>query len=121
MATDGGRAELITTGDDVSSLSRASSDTINGGGGNDTISGDVLASGAGGQAVINGAGDDSIDGGAGEIGRAHVELRSLMRISYAVFCLKNKMNHIVVNSHDLAKRAADATKHNTHDLPATTM
>src|SRR3546814_12340095 len=65
MATDGGRAELITTGDDVSSLSRASSDTINGGGGNDTISGDVLASGAGGQAVINGAGDDSIDGGAG--------------------------------------------------------
>src|SRR3546814_1546237 len=45
MATDGGRAELITTGDDVSSLSRASSDTINGGGGNDTISGDVLASG----------------------------------------------------------------------------
>src|SRR3546814_2260841 len=66
MATDGGRAELITTGDDVSSLSRASSDTINGGGGNDTIPGDVLASGAGGQAVINGAGDDSIDGGAGD-------------------------------------------------------
>src|SRR3546814_1657344 len=25
-----------------------------------------------------------------EIGRAHVELQSLMRISYAVFCLKNK-------------------------------
>src|SRR3546814_13951133 len=66
MATDGGRAELITTGDDVSSLSRASSDTINGGGGNDTLSGDVLASGAGGQAVINGAGDDSIAPRAGE-------------------------------------------------------
>src|SRR3546814_9782437 len=29
--------------------------------------------------------------GAGEqIGRAHVELQSLMRISYAVFCLKKK-------------------------------
>src|SRR3546814_8617249 len=26
----------------------------------------------------------------GEIGRAHVELQSLMRISYAVFCLKKK-------------------------------
>src|SRR3546814_8331181 len=25
-----------------------------------------------------------------EIGRAHAELQSLMRISYAVFCLKNK-------------------------------
>src|SRR3546814_10007203 len=27
----------------------------------------------------------------GEIGRAHVELQSLMRISYAVFCLKKKI------------------------------
>src|SRR3546814_3647620 len=27
---------------------------------------------------------------AGQIGRAHVELQSLMRISYAVFCLKKK-------------------------------
>src|SRR3546814_1185686 len=27
-----------------------------------------------------------------EIGRAHVELQSLMRISYAVFCLKKKKN-----------------------------
>src|SRR3546814_2061834 len=27
-----------------------------------------------------------------EIGRAHVELQSLMRISYAVFCLKKKNN-----------------------------
>src|SRR3546814_1475961 len=26
----------------------------------------------------------------GQIGRAHVELQSLMRISYAVFCLKQK-------------------------------
>src|SRR3546814_5544855 len=28
--------------------------------------------------------------GSPEIGRAHVELQSLMRISYAVFCLKKK-------------------------------
>src|SRR3546814_6633464 len=28
--------------------------------------------------------------GSAEIGRAHVELQSLMRISYAVFCLKKK-------------------------------
>src|SRR3546814_4662180 len=27
-----------------------------------------------------------------QIGRAHVELQSLMRISYAVFCLKKKKN-----------------------------
>src|SRR3546814_2629594 len=30
--------------------------------------------------------------GVSEIGRAHVELQSLMRISYAVFCLKKKIN-----------------------------
>src|SRR3546814_8622305 len=28
-----------------------------------------------------------------QIGRAHVELQSLMRISYAVFCLKKKKTH----------------------------
>src|SRR3546814_10596568 len=31
--------------------------------------------------------------GHGQIGRAHAELQSLMRISYAVFCLKNKNQH----------------------------
>src|SRR3546814_9739351 len=30
----------------------------------------------------------------GKIGRAHSELQSLMRISYAVFCLKKKTNNI---------------------------
>src|SRR3546814_6236142 len=30
------------------------------------------------------------DGAVEQIGRAHVELQSLMRISYAVFCLKKK-------------------------------
>src|SRR3546814_1407077 len=29
---------------------------------------------------------------SGEIGRAHAELQSLMRISYAVFCLKKQSN-----------------------------
>src|SRR3546814_2046558 len=29
----------------------------------------------------------------GKIGRAHSELQSLMRISYAVFCLKKKKKH----------------------------
>src|SRR3546814_6100251 len=29
---------------------------------------------------------------AAEIGRAHAELQSIMRISYAVFCLKKKNN-----------------------------
>src|SRR3546814_3574799 len=33
------------------------------------------------------------NGASGEIGRAHVELQSLMRISYAVFCLKKKKNN----------------------------
>src|SRR3546814_9107319 len=47
------------------------------------------------------AGDRGVGGGVGlgeaglfgflvEIGRAHAELQSLMRISYAVFCLKKK-------------------------------
>src|SRR3546814_6097979 len=35
---------------------------------------------------------------AAEIGRAHVELQSLMRISYAVFCLKKK-NKITTSIH----------------------
>src|SRR3546814_2041761 len=33
---------------------------------------------------------DHLDAVGGQIGRAHVELQSLMRISYAVFCLKKK-------------------------------
>src|SRR3546814_8101329 len=35
-------------------------------------------------------GDGETCSHAGEIGRAHSELQSLMRISYAVFCLKKK-------------------------------
>src|SRR3546814_6053438 len=40
--------------------------------------------------------------GLREIGRAHVELQSLMRISYAVFCLKKKTDitqHKNTNTH----------------------
>src|SRR3546814_10198618 len=36
---------------------------------------------------------EDTDGNAMEIGRAHVELQSLMRMSYAVFCLKQKIVH----------------------------
>src|SRR3546814_3148376 len=38
--------------------------------------------------------------GANQIGRAHVELQSLMRISYAVFCLKKTKteNNITINT-----------------------
>src|SRR3546814_4228113 len=32
----------------------------------------------------------TLEAGLGEIGRAHSELQSLMRISYAVFCLTKK-------------------------------
>src|SRR3546814_5929064 len=38
---------------------------------------------------------------AAQIGRAHVELQSLMRISYAVFCLKKKKTHNPKTTHDL--------------------
>src|SRR3546814_3563058 len=48
------------------------------------------------QAVRNSFYDFYLDAGAAkyrtEIGRAHVELTSLMRISFAVFCLKKKNN-----------------------------
>src|SRR3546814_2938550 len=41
----------------------------------------------------------------GKIGRAHVELQSLMRISYAVFCLKKKnKNKKQTNTHTNKKR-----------------
>src|SRR3546814_4709674 len=43
-----------------------------------------LAKLAGGVAVLR------VGGATEEIGRAHSELQSLMRISYAVFCLKKK-------------------------------
>src|SRR3546814_6893249 len=47
-----------------------------------------------------------------EIGRAHVELQSLMRISYAVFCLKKKiLNH---NKHILYKDRNTAEVHTKH-------
>src|SRR3546814_2269872 len=36
---------------------------------------------------------NEVSGDGGEIGRAPSELQSLMRISYAVFCLKKKKKH----------------------------
>src|SRR3546814_10038594 len=41
---------------------------------------------------------------APEIGRAHVELQSLMRISYAVFCLKKKKKKIITTIMETKKK-----------------
>src|SRR3546814_3383949 len=38
---------------------------------------------------------------AAEIGRATSELQSLMRISYAVFCLKKKKQNIIIEEHEI--------------------
>src|SRR3546814_8395184 len=50
-----------------------------------------------------------------EIGRAHVELQSLMRISYAVFCLKKNKTAKKRVVPDIAQtRAPHNTKQNTY-------
>src|SRR3546814_2532574 len=41
---------------------------------------------------IDAPGEQRLEPRNRQIGRAHVELQSLMRISYAVFCLKKKKN-----------------------------
>src|SRR3546814_1925373 len=41
--------------------------------------------------------------GGQEIGRAHAELQSLMRISYAVFCLKKKKKQMKVNENNVTQ------------------
>src|SRR3546814_5208448 len=46
-----------------------------------------------------------------QIGRAHAELQSLMRISYAVFCLKKKKNTI-----DTYDAVVDTKTRNTKDI-----
>src|SRR3546814_4777770 len=43
--------------------------------------------------------EDFLDANREKIGRAHVELQSLMRISYAVFCLKKKQKTRTNNKH----------------------
>src|SRR3546814_11439100 len=43
----------------------------------------------------------------GEIGRAHVELQSLMRISYAVFCLKKKTHNTITKYTDIKHNIPD--------------
>src|SRR3546814_1923572 len=44
----------------------------------------------GGYGIQTSAAMSRVSGALAQIGRAHVELQSLMRISYAVFCLKKK-------------------------------
>src|SRR3546814_8942743 len=53
-----------------------------------------------------------------EIGRAHAELQSLMRISYAVFCLKNKKQHKrnrYNNTHNRYPTRLDVTKQASYE------
>src|SRR3546814_9238507 len=79
---------------------------VTGGAGDDAIRGgakaDVLNGGAGDDILLGGAGDDTNNGGDGDdvIFRSEEhtsELQSLMRISYAVFCLKKKKHKIKNN------------------------
>src|SRR3546814_7308244 len=64
-------------------LARAGNDDIDlGGGGHEIAAGDALAVGTGADAIVINDAD--------EIGRAPSELQSLMRMSYALFCLKKK-------------------------------
>src|SRR3546814_7570287 len=44
---------------------------------------------------------DAAEVGDWEIGRAHAELQSLMRISYAVFCLKKKNTKQIHTNHHI--------------------
>src|SRR3546814_1985255 len=48
-----------------------------------------------------------------EIGRAHVELQSLMRISYAVFCLKKKKTHHMTPCHQESNTKQQKQKQKT--------
>src|SRR3546814_9278683 len=83
----GGSGNNTLTGNEASNV-------LSGGVGNDG-----LAGGAGTDRLVGGAGTDSLTGGGGNDvflrSEEHTsELQSLMRISYAVFCLKKKKNHI---------------------------
>src|SRR3546814_9972208 len=54
-----------------------------------------------------------------KIGRAHVELQSLMRISYAVFCLKKKKNHRTIKDTYIIKETTTQTNNiEVHIEPA---
>src|SRR3546814_2331555 len=70
-------------------------------GSDDVLAGDTLYGRGGDDLLVGGAGDDHLDGGSGndllrggtgdDRSEEHTsELQSLMRISYAVFCLKKK-------------------------------
>src|SRR3546814_1053619 len=61
----------------------AADEQLFGGAGNDTLN-----AGAGNDILVGGTGVDKLTGGAGRSEEHTSELQSLMRISYAVFCLK---------------------------------
>src|SRR3546814_10619410 len=51
-----------------------------------------------------------------EIGRAHSELQSLMRISYAVFCLKKKKDKKCQTTYQTYSEQHDLTIKNIHTI-----
>src|SRR3546814_2664661 len=55
-----------------------------------------------------------------EIGRAHSELQSLMRISYAVFCLKKKKHKHYTTHKTRSNTAIEKPDHNATHLEANT-
>src|SRR3546814_3961473 len=69
-------------------------DTINAGGGNDVVLGqegnDTINAGTGDDLIAGGSGRDVMTGGAGRSEEHTSELQSIMRISYAVSCLKKQ-------------------------------
>src|SRR3546814_8923764 len=52
--------------------------------------------------------------GPSEIGRAHVELQSLMRISYAVFCLKKKIKNNQIKQREGIIYSTNKHTNNSH-------
>src|SRR3546814_8078022 len=77
-------AKVDDTGDTYVNAAIAGSDLILTGGGNDVVSGGALATGDGASAEATNQATRSEEHTS--------ELQSLMRISYAVFCLKKKKN-----------------------------
>src|SRR3546814_2695572 len=104
LVTDLGADGILGTTDDVKSdeqlqvgafgLGADQAIDATGGAGDDVLFGgagdDTLTGGAGDDLILGGKGNDTLDGGEGRSEEHTSELQSLMRISYAVFCLKKK-------------------------------
>src|SRR3546814_9157529 len=98
-------SDLLDGGEGFAASS-AGNDVIDGGDGENLLAGDAMASNAqGGNATANSTADltASVSGESNRSEEHTSELQSLMRISYAVFCLKNKriikLQHISSDTH----------------------